>query len=153
MTIEKKKESLKEMDMLGGGTEEHFQDVIKYYEKNQQVFRDFLSRISFSNGYDILKCFSIPNRIKWMKLCCILWDSNERSFNKFFFSGANPDPGIILDRGLSGIKDASLDKKLISSSYSTDPGHGEGVYEYLSKIGITAHIAYNTCMLDLPTKK
>ncbi len=96
------------------GEETHLKDVAQSPEQSFSVFTDFLAAIRFTNGFHIMKCFSIPNRIKWMKLCAILWEREGRNFNRLGFERDNEMVGRELDELLDRVNVRILNKALES---------------------------------------
>ncbi len=53
------------------GKEARLEEVTESPE-SFRVFTDFISTVRFTNGFQTMKRLSIPNRIKWMRLCAVL---------------------------------------------------------------------------------
>ena len=138
----KKYESLNELLILDKGKEMHFKDVTNSTEKSSQVFRDFLVNISYVNGFNTMKRFSVSNRIKWMKFCCILWDDKRRCFDRFHFSQDNEALGNLLNKYINKIDNQWLWQRLQWSKNDdlTDIKSDSIVDKYLNKLGIKFYI-------------
>ncbi len=84
------------------GKEAHFRDVTEFPEQRFKTFTEFLTAIKFTNGFHTMKCLSIPNRIKWMKLCSIMWELTGRKFNRLGIERDNERTGealgVLLER-------------------------------------------------------
>lgn len=145
VTIEKKKESISELDRIDEGEEKHFKDVIGNYEENQQNFRDFLSQITFLNGYDILKGLSIANRIKWIKFCCILWGYTKKSFNKILFSDEEQFLKTPLNDSLSKKESRWFGKMIKDDTSFSDAQQKTETDKYFSEIGVTFKVENDIC--------
>ena len=147
MTIEKKKKCIDELDVHDKGKEKHFRDILLHYKESPSVFRDFLSQISFLNGFHILKRLSVPNRIKWMKFCCLVWNSRSSNFHKFSFSGRNNCFGTMLDKKLSEIRDEWIDEAIKNNTDPTVSVTGINKKDLYKKMGITLHFHNDICEL------
>jgi radical SAM superfamily enzyme YgiQ (UPF0313 family) len=86
LTPEKRKNAYFEILEVDNDKERRLQDVTKFPEQTFTTFTSFLTNIKFINGYPIMKYFSIPNRIKWMKLCSIIWVLAGKNFHRFYFT-------------------------------------------------------------------
>jgi anaerobic magnesium-protoporphyrin IX monomethyl ester cyclase len=93
-------EGILERDM---GEEIHFRDVICHAESSSDLFRSFLSSVSFRNGYSTMKALSIQNRIKWMRVCSLLWGLEKRRFDGIRFSPESFQDGENLNRILDAL--------------------------------------------------
>lgn len=94
------------------GKEEHFRDVTKSSEQSFKTFTEFLTAIKFRNGFHTMKCLSIPNRIKWMKLCAIMWELTGRKFSRLGFQRDNESTGEALDLLLERVNIQKLNRLL-----------------------------------------
>jgi hypothetical protein len=94
------------------GKETHFRDVTEFSEQGFKTFTEFLTAIKFTNGFRTLKCVSIPNRIKWMKLCAIMWELTGRKLNRLGFERDNERAGEELDVLLERVNVHTLNKLL-----------------------------------------
>jgi hypothetical protein len=94
------------------GKETHFRDVTEFSEQSFKTFTEFLTAIKFSNGFHTMKCLSIPNRIKWMKLCAIMWTLTGRKLNRLGFQRDNERAGEALDLLLERVDVHTLNRVL-----------------------------------------
>jgi hypothetical protein len=94
------------------GKETHFKDVTEFSEQSFKTFTEFLTAIKFSNGFRTMKCLRIPNRIKWMKLCAIMWALTGRKLNTLGFQRDNERTGEALDLLLEGVNVHTLNRLL-----------------------------------------
>jgi hypothetical protein len=95
-----------------GGKELHFRDVTGFPEKGSETFTRFLSHAKFMNGFHTMKCLSISNRIKWMKLCSLVWGWAGRGFERVVFETDHEGLGENLDRLLQEIDMNTLSRSL-----------------------------------------
>ncbi len=73
LTPEKYKKARAEMLEKDGGKESSLRNVDGAGEPGSPTLTNFLARIRFGNGYRMMRQLSIPNRIKWMKVCAVAW--------------------------------------------------------------------------------
>ena len=103
LTPDARQRAYEEILERDAGLETHFKDVTELAEPRFSSFTDFLITASFTNGFDTMKCLSIPNRIKWMKLCSVIWELAAREFNEFRFEEDREAVGRGLDELLEGL--------------------------------------------------
>jgi len=72
----------------------------------------FLAAVQFSNGFDTMKWLNIGNRIKWMKICALLWHLKGRKINDFRFDIDDQKTGLDLDRRLQALDELQLNRYL-----------------------------------------
>jgi hypothetical protein len=72
----------------------------------------FLAAVQFSNGFDTMKWLNIGNRIKWMKICTLLWHQKDRKINNFRFDIDDQKTGLDLDRRLQALDELQLNRFL-----------------------------------------
>ncbi len=122
LTHEKRKSAYEEIITIDGDAERHFKDVTSSTEPDSEVFNRFLANAQFSNGFDTMKCLSIDNRIKWMKICTVVWHFNGRVINNFRFDNDHKEVGIEIDRQLQTLDELRLNRYLsqIDSGVSTE---------------------------------
>jgi anaerobic magnesium-protoporphyrin IX monomethyl ester cyclase len=97
LTAEKRLRAFQELISRDGGEEDHFKDVTEHAEESSESFRDFLVSVSFENGFDTMKCLSVSDRMRWMKICSFVWISNGRRFNRFIFYPDNEGAAMRLN--------------------------------------------------------
>jgi len=139
MTSKKKQESLREFNIMDKDRELHFKDITESFEENPRVFKDFLASISFINGFYIMKNLSVPNRIKWMRFCCILWDARSRRLDRFRFLKDNEAMGKYLNKCISEIDSEWLWQKLQNNDLNSIETDNKE-YDYLEKFGIRFYV-------------
>ena len=92
--------------------ERHFKDVTQSTEPMSDCFVRFLSAAEFSNGFKTMQRLDIANRIKWMKICAVMWHAAGRETSCFRFKSDHEQAGIELDRCLQAMDEAQLNKYL-----------------------------------------
>ena len=92
--------------------EKHFKDVTAGTEPLIDVFVRFLAAVRFLNGYDTMKRLSIGSRIKWMKICSLIWHVKDSKINDFQFEVDNQEAGITLARCLQTVDEMLLNRYL-----------------------------------------
>jgi anaerobic magnesium-protoporphyrin IX monomethyl ester cyclase len=143
LTPEGRRNAYLEILERDAGKETHLKDVAHSPEQSSRVFTDFLTAIRFTNGFHIMKCFSIHNRIKWMKLCAIVWEREGRSFNRLGFDRDNEMVGRKLDVLLYKVDGHMLNKALGDLDQGIAPGSFlEGIP---SQILLTAGVHKRRC--------
>lgn len=114
MTAGRREAAFREIVRLDNDVEKHFTDVTGSTEPMFDLFVRFLSVVEFENGFDTMKMLSIGNRIKWMKLCALVWHSAGRESNKFQFSQDKEKTGIGLNEHLRALDEPLLNRYLIA---------------------------------------
>jgi anaerobic magnesium-protoporphyrin IX monomethyl ester cyclase len=114
LTPEGRRNAYLEILERDAGQETHLKDVAQSPEQSFSVLTDFLTAIGFINGFHIMKHFSIPNRIKWMKLCAIVWKREGRDFNRLGFEKDHEGVGKELDLLLERVHVHTLNRALES---------------------------------------
>ena len=85
------------------------------------VFMRFLAAVQFSNGFDIMKWLNIGNRIKWMKICAMLWHLKGRKINGFRFDNDEKKTGLDLDRRLQALDESQINRYLAQIDAGISP--------------------------------
>jgi hypothetical protein len=111
-TAEGRRNAYLELLERDAGKETHFRDVTEFSEQSFKTFTKFLTAIKFKNGFHTMKCLSIPNRIKWMKLCAIMWTLTGRKLNRLGFQRDNERTGEALDLLLERVDVHTLNRLL-----------------------------------------
>jgi hypothetical protein len=111
-TAEGRRNAYLELLERDAGKETHFRDVTEFPEQGFKTFTEFLTAIKFRNGFHTMKCLSIPNRIKWMKLCAIMWEVTGRKLNRLGFERDNERAGEELDVLLERVNVHTLNRLL-----------------------------------------
>ena len=112
LTAENRKSAYEEILAIDGETERHFKDVTFSQEPISEAFNRFLAAVKFLNGFDTMKCLSIDNRVKWMKVCAVVWHLNGKQINNFRFADDHKEVGIALDRQLQALDGLRLNRHL-----------------------------------------
>ena len=86
LAAEKRKTAYDEIIQYDGDSEKHFKDITTATEPSHNVFLRFLAAAKFFNGFGTMRWLSIDNRIKWMKICALVWESMRREISDFRFS-------------------------------------------------------------------
>ncbi|HSR12287.1 MAG TPA: radical SAM protein [Thermodesulfobacteriota bacterium] len=101
-----------------GGAEAHLRDVLTSTELWPDFFFRFLAAAKFENGFHAMKVLSVPERIRWMKVCGIVWAAGER-FSKIGFAVDDEEQGRILQVRLQHIADPELNEFLVNAADGT----------------------------------
>lgn len=101
-----------EINRLDDDAEKHFKDVTRDTEPVIDIFTRFLAAVRFLNGFETMKRLSIGNRIKWMKLCALIWHLKGREFNDLQFEKDDRKTGLELDRRLRVWDESLLNRSL-----------------------------------------
>jgi len=124
-----------EIVQMDGGVEKHFKDITAATEPAIDVLMRFLAAAQFLNGFSTMKWLSVDNRIKWMKICAMIWHVEGRKINAFQFAADNHKTGLAMDRRLQTLDESRLNRCLVKM----DAG---GVPEGFEELGRTdSHIA------------
>jgi radical SAM superfamily enzyme YgiQ (UPF0313 family) len=99
-SAEKRKAAYTEIVSLDKGIEKHCKDVTTATEPLIDGFARFLAAVQYLNGFDTMKWLGIGNRIKWMKICAMVWHLYGRKINDFQFDHDEKQTGFELDRRL-----------------------------------------------------
>ena len=111
-TAAKRKAAYHEIVQNDEDIEKHFKDVTISTEPVIDVFMRFLAAVQFSNGFDTMKWLNISNRIKWMKICAMLWHLKGRKINGFRFDNDEKKTGLDLDRRLQALDESQINRYL-----------------------------------------
>ena len=95
-----------------GGKERLLRDVTGCHEEGFKTFTGFLATIKFLSGYHSMKCLRVPNRIRWMKLCAVIWGLAGRDFDRIGFDIDNERAGVVLDGVLEKLSEHKLTRVL-----------------------------------------
>jgi radical SAM superfamily enzyme YgiQ (UPF0313 family) len=144
----KKQNLLERVSSFDKGKETHFKDVAKNFELYPDVFKDFLTGISFINGFDTLRNLSVENRVKFMKLCCILWIVENRKFKELRFLEDNFDKGVLLNKNLDILDTNNLDNLLKNDDILKTVEINNVVSKHLQQLGIIYKSNRKVCMLS-----
>jgi len=111
-TAAKRKAAYHEIVQNDEDIEKHFKDVTISTEPAIDVFMRFLATVQFSNGFDTMKWLTIGSRIKWMKICAMLWHLKGRKINDFRFDNDDKRAGLDLDRHLQALDESQINRYL-----------------------------------------
>ena len=120
LTPGKRRNAYWEMLERDAGKERLLRDVNG--ASHQRSFTDFLTAIKYTNGFQTMKCLGITNRIKWMKLCAVLWNLEGREWNRLGFKRDDEKEGKGLEILLERLEVQTLDRALESLDKGTVPG-------------------------------
>ena len=76
-----------------GGREPSMRDVNVPGEFDSSTFTLFLARVKFQNGFEILKCLPLSARIKFMKICAVIWRWCGSTRDRFRFCATGESLG------------------------------------------------------------
>jgi hypothetical protein len=93
--------------------EKHFKDITANTESTFDVLVRFLATVQFLNGYEAMRWLSIGNRIKWMKICAMVWHLKGREIDAIRFDNGNKKTGLELDRRLRALDESRLNRYLV----------------------------------------
>ena len=112
VTAGRRKAAYLEIVKMDEDAEKHFKDVTISTEPAIDVFVRFLAAVQFLNGFDTMKWLRIGNRLKWMKICALMWHSKKREINDFRFDIDDKKTGLELDRRLQILAEWQLNRCL-----------------------------------------
>ena len=92
--------------------EKHFKDITVNTESTLDVFVRFLAAVQFFNGFETMRWLSIGNRIKWMKICAMIWHLKGRIINDFQFNRDAKKTGDELESRLRALDETQLNRYL-----------------------------------------
>ena len=110
-----------EINRLDEDAEKHFKDVTRDTEPVIDVFARFLAAVRFLNGFDTMKQLSIGHRIKWMKICALIWHLKGREANNLQFEKDDRKTGLELERRLQVVDESRLNQSLTQIDPGTQP--------------------------------
>jgi anaerobic magnesium-protoporphyrin IX monomethyl ester cyclase len=115
LSPEQRRSAYDEMVAMDDGAEAHLKDVAPQYQPPLCIMLSrFLASVAFRNGFDTMKQLSVGNRIRWMKICSILWQTLSGAFNHVQFEIDSAENGrdrnAILETIASAHLDACLDR-------------------------------------------
>ena len=147
LTAEGRYNALQEIISRDNGAEDHFKDVTENAEESPETFRDFIAAVSFDNGFDTMKCLSVPNRVKWMKVCFIVWMNNNRRCNRFCFSPDSELAGGLLNETIQRVDDNRLQNPGNRGVAHSHHGLSREWANYLEALGITFRAGENAIVI------
>ena len=111
-TAAKRKAAYHEIVQNDKDIEKHFKDITVTTESAFDVFVRFLAAVKFLSVFETMRWLSIGNRIKWMKICAMLWHLKGRKINDFRFENDDKKAGLDLDRRLQVLNESQLNRYL-----------------------------------------
>jgi radical SAM superfamily enzyme YgiQ (UPF0313 family) len=121
ITPEKYRKAHAEILQRDDGREAHFKDITPQTERHATHFAHFLAEGKFQNGFQIMKRFSTPNRVKWMKICSLVWGWGGKKFNALRFEEDLEGLGDQFNHRLEGIPSAELNHLLEAFEHGLSP--------------------------------
>ncbi|NWF55038.1 MAG: radical SAM protein [Syntrophaceae bacterium] len=94
------------------GQESHLKDLAPSAEPWPDLFSRFLAQVDFANGFESMKVLSVPNRIKWMKVCAAVWGAWGQNFSRVGFASDEEEQGKQLNELLDRLSGAAIDDLL-----------------------------------------
>ena len=85
------------------GREAHLKDLASSAQPWPEVFFRFLAAVKFQNGFQTMKILTIPNRLKWMKVCAALWRETRQGFSQIRFEADEVKEGERLNDLLAAV--------------------------------------------------
>jgi len=120
-TAAKRKAAYDEIVQHDEDIEKHFKDITASTESVFDVFVRFLAAAKFLNGFETMRRLNIGNRIKWMKICAILWHLKRRKISDFRFESDHHKAGFELDRRLQAVDESQLNRYLVQIDAGVSP--------------------------------
>lgn len=114
LTAAKRKAAYAEIVKIDQDAEKHFKDVTTATEPAIDVLMRFLAAARFLNGFNTMKWFSVDNRIKWMKICAMIWQFKHREIDDFQFVADHQKTGRAMDRRLQALNKIRLNQCLVN---------------------------------------
>jgi uncharacterized radical SAM superfamily protein len=112
LTAEKRRRAYREILNQDAGKEAGVGKMTTAWEEAFPILTEFLAEIRFFNGFQTMGFLSIENRLKWMKLCAILWAWLDRGFNKIGVEKDHETLGKTLDSVLDTMENRTLNARL-----------------------------------------
>jgi anaerobic magnesium-protoporphyrin IX monomethyl ester cyclase len=122
LTAEKRKAAYTRIIKMDEDIEKHFKDVTTATEPATDVLMRFLAAARFLNGFNTMKWLSVDNRIKWMKICAMIWHYKNRKIDAFQFAADHHKTGREIDRRLQALDKARLNRCLVKIDDGVAPG-------------------------------
>ena len=108
----RRKDAYLEITRMDQDRELHLKDVTAGTEPVFEVLARFLTVGQFLNGFDTMKWLGVGSRIKWMKICALVWQLKHRKVNDFRFADDDQNTGIELERRLLAVDESKLNRRL-----------------------------------------
>ncbi len=139
-TAVKRKAAYNEIIQNDDDIEKHFKDITADTESTFDVFVRFLAAVQFLNGFETMRWLSIGNRIKWMKICAMVWHLKGSEIDDVRFEIDDQKAGLDLDRRLGSLDESLLNRYLaqIDAGASLDSlPHISILNQHISAFGFT----------------
>jgi hypothetical protein len=111
-TADLRKNAYHELLQVDGDSEKHFKHITANTESTFDVLVRFLAAARYINGFETMRRLSIANRIKWMKICAMVWHLKGRKIDGFRFDNDDQNTGLDLDRRLRALDESQLNRYL-----------------------------------------
>jgi hypothetical protein len=121
LTVDMRKTAYYELINYDGDSERHFKDITATTESIHDLFMRFLAAAKFFNGFESMKRLSIANRIKWMKICAMVWALVGRKISDFQFIRDAEKTGETLESRLRALDDTQLNRYLVQIDGGISP--------------------------------
>jgi len=92
--------------------EKHFKDITADTESIFDVLVRFLASVQFLNGFETMKILNTGNRIKWMKICAMVWHFKGRKINDLRLNNDDKKIGRELNNRLQAVEQSQLNRYL-----------------------------------------
>jgi radical SAM superfamily enzyme YgiQ (UPF0313 family) len=113
LDYDKRKAALEEIKALDGDEEASIRSFAEIWKRDEgATLYECASKIQFGNGFHVMKCLNINNRIKWMKLNAILWALSGKKVEDVRFDREDEAIGDALNEALGKIGHYALDNIL-----------------------------------------
>jgi len=109
---EKRKAAYEEILERDGDEERDFGTIRYQFDGKFREFSRFLAHINFSNGFDAMKCLEVKRRIKWMRLCAVIWAMLDKKFDAAGFDVDSEAVGAMLNSHLQRVNTNTLNMML-----------------------------------------
>jgi hypothetical protein len=123
LTAEKRRRAYREILNRDAGKEGGVGKMTTAAKEAFPILTEFLAEITFFNGFKTMGALSIENRVKWMKLCAILWAWLDNGFHTIGFEKDHETLGKTLDFVLDRIEDQRLNARLRALEHGRELGH------------------------------
>jgi radical SAM superfamily enzyme YgiQ (UPF0313 family) len=133
-TAATRKAAFQEIVKCDEDIEKHFKNITADTESTFDVLVRFLASVQFSNGYETMKRLNTGNRIKWMKICAMVWDLKRRKINDFRLNSDNQKIGLELNNRLQALDESLLSRYLAQIDGGISPDTLPDIYLVDQKI-------------------
>ena len=111
-TAATRKAAYQEIVKCDENIEKHFKDITADTESTFDVLVRFLAFVQFLNGFETMRRLNIGNRIKWMKICAMVWQLKGRKIADFRFNNDDQKIGLELNNRLQALDQSQLNRYL-----------------------------------------